>query len=134
MGTWGIGSFENDDAADFVYEIEGAPTVATLRRALDHATGQIAAGDYLEAPVCASAVAAAEFLAALKNRDPSALSPSGQDVFSQFEARPSEDDLNLARAVVERVMKDSELAELFAESGNLDDWLAAMEALRARLG
>jgi hypothetical protein len=55
MGTWGVGTFENDGASDFVYEVEAAPVVATLRRALDEVADVVAAGDYLERPLCESA-------------------------------------------------------------------------------
>lgn len=134
MGTWGVGTFENDGASDFVYEVEAAPVVATLRRALDEVADVVAAGDYLERPLCESACAAAELIAALRNRDPSALSPSAAEVFLRITGTPSDDDLNRARAVVERIMRDSELAELFAESDAYENWLAAMTGLRARLG
>ncbi len=134
MGTWGVGTFENDGASDFVYEVQAAPVVATLRRALDEVAGVVASGDYLEAPLCENACAAAEFIAALHNRDASALSPSAAEVFPHITGRPSADDLDRARAVVERIMRDSELAALFAESDAYENWLAAMTGLRARLG
>lgn len=133
MGAWGVGSFENDGAADFVYEVEAAPAITTLRRALDVVAGVVAAGDYLDALYCEPACAAAEFIAALHNRDPSTLSPGAAEIFPRVTGTPSADDLNRARAVVERIMSDSELAELFAESDSYDDWIAAMTGLRARL-
>ena len=134
MGTWGVGAFENDGAADWVWEVEAAPSVATLMKAIDAVQDVVRAGDYLESSFCEPANAAAEFLAALRNRDPSALPPSAGDVYLRLSGRPTEDELNRARAVVERIAKDSELAELFAESGSEDDWRAAMQGLRSRLG
>lgn len=134
MGARGVGSFENDGAADFVYEVEAAPVVATLRRALDEVASVFAAGEYLDALYCEPACAAAEFMAALRNRDPTALSPSAAEILPRISGTPSADDLDRARAVVERIMSDSELAELWAESGSSDEWIAVMQGLRARLG
>ena len=54
MGAWGRGSFDNDDAADWVYEFErdGAAAVASaLRQAA--ALGE---DDYLEAPEASQAI------------------------------------------------------------------------------
>lgn len=62
MGAWGTGSFENDDAADWVAGLD-AISPEELTRIL------IAAADdpeYLEGPAASVAVAAAEVVAALE--------------------------------------------------------------------
>jgi hypothetical protein len=60
MGIWGLGAFENDDAADWVAEFRGSPTLQQLDDAFEAVLAQ---GGYLEIPECASAVAAASLLA-----------------------------------------------------------------------
>ena len=61
MGAWGIGNFDNDDAADWVYELAESDGTDVLVAALEGATSE----GYLEAPVSCAALAAAEVVAAL---------------------------------------------------------------------
>lgn len=58
MGAWGVKPFENDDAADFVYQVESDGLDAILA-GLDAA----ATADYCEADQGAQAVAAAALAA-----------------------------------------------------------------------
>jgi len=129
MGTWGSGSFENDDAADFAYAFE-RDGLSALDAALKGA-----AADYLEAPEAQRAIAAAELVAAAMGR-PAAL-PAEIDV----EANPfikrmvsGLGDLRMmAIAAVDRVLADkSELKELWEED-DASAWLAAVNDLRHRL-
>ncbi len=129
MGSWGAGSFENDDAADFAYEFE-RDGVSVLIDAL----GATDAG-YLEAREGTRAVAACEFVAAALGR-PGDLPPE-----IDLESSPHIErivaglgDLRaMAIAALERVMAGkSELKEFWQEAG-AGDWLKAMESLRARL-
>ncbi len=63
MGTWGAKSFENDDAMDWIAVIEEASDTEPMKDAL--AAVLEAEGEYLEAPDCSNAMAAAEVIAAL---------------------------------------------------------------------
>lgn len=94
----------------------------------------VKSGDDLEHPLCEEAVAAAEMLAALRSGDRSALSQSAAEAVARISAKPSPGEIDRACAVVERIVKDSEMAEAFAESDVADTWLAAMQGLRAPLG
>ena len=56
MGTWGYGSFDNDDAADCVYEFESsgrAAVASALRR-----VSELADGKHLDASEATTALAA----------------------------------------------------------------------------
>ena len=57
MGACGCGSFENDDAADWVYEFESSGVVAAAS-ALEHVSS-IVEDEYLETPEASAAIAAA---------------------------------------------------------------------------
>ena len=61
MGAWGTGPFDNDDAGDWVYELEQAGDLGFVRETL---TTAAEAGDYLEMPDGNNAVAAAAVVAA----------------------------------------------------------------------
>ena len=61
MGAWGIGHFDNDDAGDWVWELEDSKSLAPVASAI--ATVE-ASPDYLESPDACVALAAAETIAA----------------------------------------------------------------------
>ncbi len=71
MGAWGVGSFDNDDAVDWL-EGFGADGAATLQQALE-AVADLDPQDYLEAPEAVHALAAAEIVAAARYGDMSRL-------------------------------------------------------------
>lgn len=63
-GAWGEGSFENDDALDWVATCSSSKSISPVRQSLERALR----GKYLKAPEASSAVAAAEVVAAAKGR------------------------------------------------------------------
>lgn len=128
MGTWDIGPFDNDTAADFSYRVDEAPDgeradvlLAAFREVTD--TGD----EYLDADLAMEAVAAAALLAAQ--------CPGGEPVTTSYgpkkplgvlpgELRPQ------AVAALDRILAaDSELLELWEESG-ADEWKAGVLRLR----
>lgn len=134
MGAWGAGIFENDGASDFVWDVDAAPAIPTLIKPIDAVVALVKSGDYLEMGFCEEANAAAELLAALRSGDHSALSESAIEVIGKIKDKPSTVEIDRARAVVERITKDSEMAEAFADSDVAETWLAVMLGLRDRLG
>ncbi len=130
MGAWGLGSFENDDALDWVYELEGSDDLTLLQGTLSAVTG--AAGSYLDAYVCCRALAAAEVVAAL-NGHPAPGLP--EEVTSWMAGRPSPppDLTATAREAVRAVRQGSELLELWEETDELPAWLVAVQDLDSRL-
>src|SRR5437762_4356222 len=115
MGTWeawGAGSFDNADAADWVSELEEAKGSAflkeTLRDVLDAGDG------YLEAPVAARGLAAAEVVAGLRNAPGDDLPEEVEHWIEAHRSRARagrlEKDLTpLALQALERVRANSEL-------------------------
>lgn len=65
MGAWGAGSFENDDAADWLADFCDEPDEKRIANALS-TVAEMDAGEYLEAPECSVGLAAAEIVASLK--------------------------------------------------------------------
>ena len=144
MGAWNNGILDNDDACDWVCELETADfnfvrgTLETLLQAGD---------DYIEAPEGCMALAACEVIARLKGKPPS--TPPAADrpkavprphmserVDVWIEANPTDIDsglVDLALKVIDRIKDaDSELAELWEEVGD-EEWLAVLDALRQRI-
>ncbi len=134
MGTWGIGTFENDSAADFVWAVGDKPAIATIMVPIEALLEAVKAGDDLDSGLCEEADAAAELLAALRHGDKSALSPSALEVIAKISGKPTDAQMHQARAIVDRIARDSELSVAFAESDSYENWQAAMASLRDRLG
>lgn len=130
MGTWGHGTFQNDDALDLLDDVTDGGDEAMLRATLDTAIEQ--AGESLEAPEGSSALAAAEIVAALRGRPAADLPDEAVD---WVRGRPAPDDMLVARArqAVDAVLTDSELRDLWMEADELPGWQATVEELRERL-
>jgi hypothetical protein len=131
MGAWGAGSFENDDASDWAWELEelGLEAIETAFTAVTK-TGE----GYLEAPDGSYAIAAAEVVAALRGRASSGDLPEEVETF--VAARPEIDDelLQLARKALSRVLADnSELRDLWKESDSFAEWKGLVTDLQTRL-
>lgn len=127
MGAWVASAFKNDDALDWVSELEDG-TVDLVRAGL-----AVTETDYLESPEGSVAIAAAEVVAAAAGSPATSLPAS---VTSWVEARGAsvaDTDVILALAALVRVTgENSELAELWAE-GDDREWSQSIEDLRRRL-
>lgn len=128
MGAWGPGSFENDDAADFVYELEEADGSKILARALKKALGD----EEPDVEAGSRAIAAAEVVAGLKGAPRAELPPEVEDWIAAHQGRHEKDLSPLALRAVDRVRSDSELQDVWAESGD-EGWQAALADLERRL-
>jgi hypothetical protein len=135
MGAWGPGSFENDDALDFVVRLEHEGKAA-IQAALEDVT-RLGAEDYLEAPEASSAIAASELVAAARDGDVSRLSHAAQDwLAGQGGGLATPALLALADRAVERVLPQSELRDLWEEGGadaRSQAWSSGVQQLIARL-
>lgn len=65
MGAWGVGSFENDDAGDFLGDVTDSGDLSLIREALDNV---LTSTEYVEAPDACMAIVAAEVVAAALGR------------------------------------------------------------------
>ena len=132
MGAWGYASFDNDDAADWVYEFEtsgGAAVVSALRR-----VSELADDKYLDASEATTALAAAEIVAAAHDGDLSKLSDTARNAFAAHRQSLTRSlDVAAARGVVERILRQSELKELWEELDETQNWLNDVNSLLARL-
>ncbi|MEU5954366.1 DUF4259 domain-containing protein [Streptomyces sp. NPDC047525] len=126
MGTWDVGPFDNDTAADFCGALDDASDgdrLGLVRAALSDAAG---ADEDLDADVAQTAVAAAALVAAQ--------CPGGEPVDPVYgPEQPLPGLLSLrtsAHQALDRVLSDdSELLELWSESDG-EPWRRSVEALR----
>ena len=131
MGAWGTGTFDNDDAADWAYELLQS---ADLRPAREALAATMDSDGWLEIPEGACAVAAASVVAAGFDGDVSGLP---DEVVEWLEYHPDAGtlaDARLAIDALERVASiDSELREVWLEAANGPAWVEEIARLVYRL-
>lgn len=132
MGAWGTGTFDNDDAADWVYELLGSADLTPAREAL---AATMDSDGWLEIPEGARAVGAAAAVAASFDGDTRGLP---DEVVEWLEYHPDAAtlaDARLAIDALERVASvDSELREVWLEAANGPAWVEEIARLAYRLG
>ncbi len=133
MGAWGVLAFDNDDANDWAYDLAESDDLSLVESAFDAVA---AVEDYLEAPDASNALAACEVLARL-NGKPGYENPYTEKVDAWVAIHPQTPSpalLARANAVIDRILGDnSELKDLWADSDECSNWLAAVDDLRQRL-
>ncbi|NAS24896.1 DUF4259 domain-containing protein [Herbidospora sp. NEAU-GS84] len=134
MGTWDIGPFDNDSAADWCGDLHDTPAAerpAALRAALAVAADN---DDYLDVDDAASAIAAAAIVAAHRGGTP-ITSVYAPDFLLEGGRVPIGDDLpGLALRALDRVTADgSEWRELWEEGGHYPDAVGVLDGLRVHL-
>lgn len=124
MSAWGPGPFDNDDAADLMMELEDVPSWESVRFVFNEV---LAAEEYIELPEGARAYAAAALLTVATGKS----DISAQDYLMILEAMgpPPVDLPELARAALKRISTgDSEIRELYLDSGSYNAWLGLIRA------
>lgn len=130
MGAWGLGPFENDDALDFVADLETTAGTGHLVTILSAIADDL--GIYVNASECSSAIAAAEVVAALLGHP----NPEQPEEVTRCAAQQAGANEGLAREAlraVERVRERSELRELWEAEVGYPHWKESVADLIARL-
>jgi Domain of unknown function (DUF4259) len=130
MGAWGVGTFENDDAGDWVYQLEETHDLDFVRGTLEAAADP---DGYLDAPTCSMALAAAEVVAALAGRPAPDLPEEVRTWVKAHRLAAPPDLLALSVRAVDQAAAGSELQELWAESEESAAWIDRLQELRSRL-
>jgi Domain of unknown function (DUF4259) len=128
MGAWGTAAFDNDDASDWVYELE-TDGIAAVDAALSDA---LEATD-LYGPTDVNAIAAAEVVSAARGRPVDGLRDDIVALANGLATSVTPDHAARSRAVVERVLAGSELSELWAETDDDVQWRGLVGDLIQRL-
>ncbi|MGH2477114.1 MAG: DUF4259 domain-containing protein [Candidatus Limnocylindrales bacterium] len=128
MGAWGTASFDNDDASDWVYELERRGVAA-----IDGALAEALRATDLEVPTDVNVIAAGEVIAASLGRPAASLPDDVLDLASGLSASITAEHARRARTAAERVLEASEVAELWAESDDDAEWRATIQDLIGRL-
>jgi hypothetical protein len=130
-GAWEAGSFDNDDAMDWVATCVRSNGAVAVSKALENSLKP----SYLEAPAAAEAIAAAEVVAAARGK-PSPKLPKSLGAWLQGQSKEEIARLGpIASRAVDRILigKGSELQELWTESKSYGSWQGQMRDLLGRL-
>lgn len=130
MGVWGTGSFENDDALDWVFELENEKNFQFLADAFETVLDQ--KDTCPEAPDCSVAICAVEVTAGLLGNPADDL-PEEVSEWMGGKPDPSSALLILAKNALNVILKNSELKELWEETDDYDEWRELVLDLRDRL-
>lgn len=130
MGAWAEGSFDNDDACDWGWNLEDARDVTILEDAFGAVTN---ADEYLESLECSEAIAAAEVVAAMRKRPCPKLPKEVQAFVKRIDAPPPQELVLWALEALERIKTKSELKDLWDESEDSEKWYKSVTELESRL-
>ena len=134
MGAWGTGSFDNDTACDWAYDLKETSDLSLIEGALDKVLN--IGGEYLGASVAEEALAAAEAVARLKGNW------GIRDSYTETMDRWVETTrLTPPQALVEKALRaierslsgPSELLELWGETEEFTAWEESVKDLIKRL-
>jgi hypothetical protein len=132
MGAWGLGPFDNDDAADWLGTLSDVSDLSSLRIAL-----RLRWFDYLylQAPKGCVIVAASEVLASALGRESPDLPVSAKNWVKLNSRLPYKSLVNTAHIALQRVLgRRSELRELWNENPPARmEWQEQMQALLHRI-
>ncbi len=137
MGAWNEDNFGNDDASDWVYDLEKSKGLETLMSPIEDI---IENSDYLESPECSEALAASEVVAASLTNDFSLIPEEAINWLNKkqglfFGKKPSIQKAHALIAIqaVEKILNDSELKELWEETEDFANWQKIQNTLLAKL-
>jgi len=131
MGAWGAGVFENDDAGDWVWELEDDDDMSVLHEALAAAV-DTPLDEPIDAGEASNALAAAEIVAAARGHHGAELPSEAREWIGRNARLVDARTVVLATAAVERVAINSELKELWEEAES-DEWSLVVSDLLERL-
>ena len=127
MVGWGTGSFENEEAQNWLKKLQGmsADDLRQILSAADQA-------EYAQASEASIMIAAAEVIAAQNGSPPQPLPREIEEWLTHVPAAP-EGLSELARNTVNRVRTNSELKDLWLEADGLNEWSSSLRDLEQRL-
>lgn len=130
MDGWSHDTFDQDDAADWVFDLEESSDLSVIHDALNAATDETE--DYLDISIGAPAVAAAEVVASL-NGNPATDLP---DSIREWIVGKSAPDAALnakARRAISAVLAGGELKDLWQETDDYSNWVAHVKDIESRI-
>lgn len=133
MGTWGAGNFENDTALDWVWSLEESKDLSVVEDAISDVLNS---SDYLDADLGCTGLAAAEVVAALRNKPVDDLPEDVSKWVETHRVAPGDLLIKDCLTAVDKIRTDetSELKELWEEDeATAKEWYPVLDDLVGRL-
>jgi len=125
MGAWGISTFQNDDAADWLYDLEETNDLSLLDSTFDRANSE-----YIESPDGSCILAAAEVLLALLGAKRDGIPENAVSWIKSNKTLDASGLKTRAHKAVMAVLSDkSELKELWQEGDDDEAWKAEVNSI-----
>ena len=132
MGAWGIGTFENDDAVEWLDELQASADSSVLQTTLEETEN---GEEYLEAPEGIHILCAGEIIAGLQGQSAPDLPDEARDWMQEHKLLDVSSLIPIATRKIDQVLDNgSELRELWQENeADYRTWRENVLALKARL-
>lgn len=132
MGAWGYGIFENDETMDWQADLVRSEGLDMLRESIERAVGD----EDMEAQTASIALGAIAVLAAIQEQAPNAEFEHMEELQAWIHRhRGTGTELNgKARQVIQQILEQSELKELWEETDEYAEWESTVTGLGERLG
>lgn len=132
MGAWGIGTFENDDAVEWLDELQASADSSVLQTTLEETED---GDEYLEAPEGIHILCAGEIIAALQGQSASDLPDEARDWVQEHKSLDVSSLIPIATIKIDQVLDDSsELRQLWQENkADYPAWRESVLSLKTRL-
>lgn len=132
MGAWGIGTFENDDAVEWLDELQASADSSVLQTTLEETED---GDEYLEAPEGIHILCAGEIIAALQGQSASDLPDEARDWVQKHKSLDVSSFIPIAIRKIDQVLDgDSELRQLWQENkADYPAWSESVLSLKTRL-
>jgi hypothetical protein len=132
LGSWDVSVFGNDESRAWLAELIGASSCEPIFRALVNAA-KVGKDEYLQAPECERALAAAELVACARGKAGVEIPPNLKHWLAEQKFVAGTQIVDMAIQVIGRIATNSELKELWDDTDSAQEWLATLEDLRDRL-
>ncbi|MDQ0170534.1 hypothetical protein J2T19_001976 [Paenibacillus tundrae] len=134
MGAWGTGIFENDDVLDWKADLLDSDDIELIEETIE----EVLEEEYIESDLASNALGAIEILAALQGKPGQETLNSQsntEDLYEWIDAHKGKGKnlISKAKRAIIKIKKDSELQELWEESGEYSNWLNTLNDLESRL-
>ncbi|MCJ8344457.1 DUF4259 domain-containing protein [bacterium] len=134
MGAWDIGSFDNDTACDWAFDIEESKDLTKVTTAIDAVFKE----SYIDSEIACEAIAAIETIAHLKGHGgkSDAYTESIENWVKSLHLVVPETVINRATEALSKILSDedpSEIYELWQESNDFEVWKSDVEGLKLRI-
>ncbi len=130
MGAWGNMNFDNDDAMDFLEDVQEQGKELLVSKIT--AVAELSENDYLEAPTAAECLAAIEYFAAEKGKPAEDFPGEANEWLTVNQPLPIV-PMPAILKVLNRIKTRSELQELWDEAGELKEWQKVVDDLEKRV-